>query len=275
MKNVTSKFFLVIIQLIMNLSKIVQTARGLTVVNHVDDKRNSTPMRDFKDEFLKSKFITGCKIVRLANDRSGNKIFVLMSTWNPIVTATINAPDDVEGRAKCAEHIQTAAAKTLYITIDPLLYGTALTDLIKALRDAVGDNEVKHAWNEVNKVLKQIMALVQAKMDISPDLEAIICEYYSFHVKGKGGSHAQVFSGEPGINVGEIDLILPVGPPNCAYDIKLWNADRTAFVRAQASDIATTTIGGLVSGSMQNVSVCIIVHGKKISESQIIAVRVK
>ena len=145
MKNVTSKFFLIIIQLVMILNEMFQTIKGLKVADPIDDGKNTTPMRAFKDESFKSKIFSGFKIVRLANDRSGNKIFVLMSTWNPIVTATINAPDDVEGRAKCAEHIQTAAAKTLYITIDPLLYGTALTDLIKALRDAVGDNEVKHA----------------------------------------------------------------------------------------------------------------------------------
>ena len=225
--------------------------------------------------FLNTRFNRRMVARLIKGNKYKDTIFVLMSTWNPIVTATINAPDDAEGRAKCAEHIQTDAAKILYITIPPILYGTVLTDLIKAMRDAVGENEVKKAWNDLNAQLKKILALVQACMDENPDSAAIICEYYSFHVKGKGGKTTQVFSGEPGVAAGTIDLILPKGEEGCCYDLKVWNADRTAFVRAQPTDLTHVTIGNFVSGSMQNISVAEICHGVLVRESQIIAVRAK
>ena len=298
MKNVTSKFFLIIIQLVMILNEMFQTIKGLKVADPIDDGKNTTPMRAFKDESFKSKIFSGFKIVRLANDRSGKKRFgwisfweslvfsqdengngkmiILMSTWNPMVIATIDAPDDAEGRAVCAEHIQTAAAKTLYITIPPVLYGTVLTALIVAMRAAVGINQVIKAWGDLNKQLKKIMALVQAAMDDDiTDSAAIICEYYSFHVKGKGGAHKQVFSGHPGVAAQTIDLEFPIGPQGCCYDIKLYNADRKAFTRAQPTDNGHATIGDLVSGSKQNVSVTIIIHGVAGDESQIIEVPVK
>ncbi len=210
------------------------------------------------------------------NRNGGGKYVTLMSTFYPVIKAAINAPEDAEGRAKCAEHIQTAAAKTLYITIPPLLYGSVLTDFIKAMRDAVGANQVDKAWHDLNGQLKKILVLVQAAMDEDvTDSAAIICEYYSFHVIGKGGKSIQVFSGEEGVAAGEIVLVLPKGADGCCYDIKLWNADRTTFTRAQPSDITHATIGGLVSGSTQNVSVAEILHGKLVRESQIIAVKVK
>ncbi len=298
MKKVKATIILVAIQMVMILNEMFQTIGSLKFFNVIDDGRNTTPMRALKDESLKCKVLSGTKTVNLANDRSGKKNFgfvfiwntlvihedqisnvksiILMSTWTPIVTATIDAPDDAEGRATCAEHIQTAAAKTLYITIPPILYGTVLTGLIAAMRAAVGVNQVIKAWGDLNKQLKKIMALVQAAMDEdTTGSAAIICEYYSFHVKGKGGRTGQVFSGHPGVAAGEIDLEFPIGPQGCCYDIKLYNADRTAFVRAQPNDLGHATIGGLVSGSTQNVSVTIISHGVAEAESQIINVPVK
>jgi hypothetical protein len=276
MKKVKATIILVAIRLVMILNEMFRTIGSLKAFNYIDGDKNTTPMRALKDEFLKCKVFSGIKIVQLANDRSGKKIFALMSTWVPVITATVNAPEDSEGRAKLAETIQTAAAKTLYVTINPLLYGTVLTALIAAMRAAKGANEIDKAWGDLNKQLKKIMAVVQTTMDDDvTDSAAIICEYYEFHVKGKGGDHTQVFSGEPGVAAGEIDLVLPKGADGSVYDIKLWSADRTTFTRAQPSDITHATVGGLVSGSLQNVSVAEIRHGKLVRESQIIAVRVK
>ena len=275
MKKVKAIVILLAIQLVMSLERMFRTVRSSKVVNGIDDERNTTPMLAFKDQFLKSKVFKPFKLVRFANKRNGQKVFVLMSTWNPIVKASVNPPDDAEGKAKLAEKIQTAAAKTGYITIDPLLYGTVLTALIKAMRDAVGANQVIKAWNDLNKQLKKIMALVQAAMDEDiTDSAAIICEYYEFHVIGKGGSHEQVLSGEPGTAAGEIDLLFPV-LKGCSYTAKLYSADRTTFVYALGTDVAHQTIGGLVSGSMQAVSVIRVLHGVVQEESQIIEVRVK
>jgi len=204
------------------------------------------------------------------------KRILAMTTWNPIVRASVNAPDDAEGKAELAERIQTAAAKTLYLTIPPVLYGIVLTDFIKAMRKAKGANAVIKAWNDLNRQLKKILVLVQACMDDDlTDSAAIICEYHAFHVIGKGGKIAQVFEGEPGTEIGEIDLILPTGPQGCAYAIKLYNSARTSFAYTRATDVAHATIGGLVSGSMQAVSVTIVIHGEALDESQIIDVRVK
>ena len=289
---------LLVAMIFVIIQKFYRTLRGLKFVNPIDDGRNTTPMRALKNEFFKRNAFSGIKIVNLANDRNGKKVFgwisyweslvfsqdengngkmiILMSTWNPMVIATIDAPSDAEGRATCAEHIQTAAAKTLYITIPPILYGTVLTALIAAMRAAKGINQVIKAWGDLNRQLKKIMALVQAAMDEDvTDSAAIICEYYSFHVHGKGGRTGQVFSGHPGVAAGTIDLEFPIGPDGCCYDIKLYNADRTAFVRAQPNDLGHATIGGLVSGSTQNVSVTIIIHGVAGAESQIINVPVK
>ncbi len=203
------------------------------------------------------------------------KRILAMTTWNPIVRASVNAPDDAEGKAALAERIQTAAALTLYLTIPPALYGTVLTDFIKAMRKAKGANQVIKAWNDLNGQLKKIMILVQACMDADlTDSAAIICEYYAFHVIGKGGAHSQVFSGEPGTAAGEIDLLLP-SLKGCSYGIRLYNAARTSFVWTQPTDVAHATIGGLVSGSLQAVSVTHVLHGEAQEESQIIEVRVK
>src|ERR1035438_7202637 len=232
---------LLVAMIFVIIQKFYRTLRGLKFVNPIDDGRNTTPMRALKNDFFKRNAFSGFKIVRLANDRSGKKRFgwisfweslvfsqdengngkmiLLMSTWNPMVIATIDAPDDAEGRAVCAEHIQTAAAKTLYITIPPVLYGTVLTGLITAMRAAKGINQVIKAWGDLNKQLKKIMALVQAAMDDDvTDSAAIICEYYSFHVRGKGGRTGQVFSGHPGVAAGTIDLEFPIGPDGCCYD---------------------------------------------------------
>ena len=217
------------------------------------------------------------RVARLTKSKKGKGIiFVLMSTWTPMVIATIDAPADAEGRAVCAEHIQTASAKILYITIPPLLYGIVLTNLIAAMRAAKGVNQVIKAWGDLNRQLKKIMALVQAAMDADvTGSAAIICEYHSFHVRGKGGRTGQVFSGHQGVAAGEIDLEFPIGPIGCCYDIKLYNAAHKEFVRAQPNDLGHATIGGLVSNSVQAVSVTIIIHGVAEAESQIIEVPVK
>ena len=208
-------------------------------------------------------------------DRTG-RVIVMMATWNPIVRASVNPPHDAEGKATLGETIQTAAAKTLYVTIDPILYGTVLTGFISAMRKAKGANQVIKAWNDLNGQLNKIKAVVQLCMDEDiTDSAAIICEYYAFHVIGKGGRTINVFSGEPGTEVGTIDLILPVGPDGCAYSIKLYNAARTSFAYAQATDVAHATIGGLVPGSNQAVSVTHVIHGVAQDESQIIMVSVK
>ena len=218
------------------------------------------------------------------DDRSNNEKkrdqarvnIVAMSVPNPnaVVTACINAPDDAEGKAELGESIQTKGASTTYVTITPSLL-TDLTPLIKAVRDAKTEAEAVLAWYNLNKGLKKIMSPVQDYMDLHHDLSVVVCEHYGFHVRGKGGNHEQVFSGESGVSTGEIDLILPKGPDGSAYDLKLWNADRTAFTRAQPTDVTHVTVAGLVSGAMQNVSVAEIRHGVKVRESDIIAVRVK
>jgi len=144
------------------------------------------------------------------------------------------------------------------------------------MQRAKGANMILAAWRALKAQLDLIMAPVQAKMNTLDPLDAaIVCQYYNFHVKGMGGSHAQVFEGEPGTLAGEIDLILPVGPKGCSYGIKIYNADRTSFLWTQPFDITHLTLGGFVSGSLQQLSVVIVHHGVILSESDIISVRAK
>jgi hypothetical protein len=294
MKKVASKFVLVIIQMIMILSEMFQTIKGLKAFSVSDEQTNSMPMLPFKDQSLTSKIISGLKLMRLANDRNGNKRYGLYSLWNrsfvtvkgkmiilagvanpnPVITATISAPVSAEGKAKCAENIQTLGASTTYVSIPPLQLA-ALTPLIAALRAAKGEAAVDYAWNQLNAALKLLMRIVQDTMDANYAQSVLIAVHYGYHPKGKGGSHAHVFQGAPGALAGTIDMDFPTGPQGCCYDIRLYNADRTTFTRALPSDLAHAIVGGLVSGSLQNISVTQVIHGVEQEESQIIAVRVK
>ncbi|MEI6815713.1 MAG: hypothetical protein WCL14_03815 [Bacteroidota bacterium] len=279
------------------IENIYQTMQSLKVINTIDD-RNTTPMRAIKDESFKSKVFSGFKKVMLANGRNGMKRFGFIALWssivftqdkhgnvgyvilmatsnpNPIITATISAPDSAEGKAKLAESIRDKGASTEYLTIPPLQLAE-LTPLIKNLRGAVGVAQVDYAWNELNAKLKLLMRLVQDKMDELKPQSLIICVHYGYHAKGRGGKSAQVFGGEPGAIVGSIDLHFPVGPRGCCYSVKFWNAARTSFSYALATDIGHGHYDGLVSGEMQNVSVVEVAHGIFVRESQIIAVRAK
>jgi hypothetical protein len=298
MKNVTGKIYLVIIQLVIILNEMFKTIGSLKVVNYVDGDKNTTPMRALKDELLKCKVFNGIKIVRLANDRSGKKNFGWISFWssavihenqdgnveyvilmsasnpNPVITATISAPDAVEGKAKLAESIRDKGASTEYVTIPPLQL-SALTPLIANLRAAVGEAQVDYAWDQLNTPLKLLMRIIQDAMDANKPQSLIICVHYGYHAKGRGGKSAQVFGGESGAIVGSIDLTFPVGPPGCCYGVKFWSADRTTFSWSQPTDIGHGHFDGLVSGAMQNVSVVEVAHGVFIRESQIIQVRAK
>ena len=174
--------------------------------------------------------------------------------------------------------VQTCALPicTLYITILPALYGTVLTDLIAAMRAAKGANQVIAAWRNLKAQLDEIMDLVQKYMNTQDSTQAaIVCAYYKFKVKGMGGKSDQVFGGEPGTHAGEIDILFPVGPQGCSYNVKIYNLDRTSFVWNIGTDLAHQTIGGFVSGSLQQISVTIVSHGEVGEESQIIDVRAK
>src|ERR1035437_5346948 len=202
-------------------------------------------------------------LYKLKIKRSRYGTYYILPILSHVVTACIAPPDTADGKAQLAVDIQTAAAGTLYITIPPALYGTVLDGLITNMRNAKGANQVLAASRALNKQLDLIMAPIQAKMNtLDPIDAAIVCAYYKFHVKGMGGSHAQVFEGETGTQAGEVDLILPVGPVGCAYGIKIYNLDRTSFVYTEPTDITHLTLGGFVSGSLQQLSVVIVSHGK-------------
>ena len=267
--------FLMTIFLFISLEKMFQTVRSLKVVNAIDDVSKKAFVRTSKMKKKKSFFLGTGQFFFGGRDRSG-KVIVLMSTANPnpVITATISAPDAVEGKATLAESIRDKGASTTYVTIPPSQL-LALTPLIKNLRDAVGVAAVDYAWNELNAKLKLIMRIVQDAMDANKPQSVIICIHYGFHPKGRGGSHAQIFSGETGAMAGSIDLIFPIGADGCCYDVKFWNSTRTAFTRGQPSDVGHAHFDGLVSGAMQSVSVAEIRHGLFVRESQIIDVRAK
>lgn len=211
----------------------------------------------------------------VAGKRKRAKYFMMMSHMNPVITATMDAPEDAEGRAKLGEKIQLKGLGTLYITISPILLA-ALTPLIKAVRDAVGPEQAETAWDNLNAALKEIMGLVQTFMNHNRDVAEICCVYYGFKVRGKGGASKQEWGGESGITTGTIDLKFEVGPEGCCYDILLWDRLHTVPPnRAQPTDENHATVPGLVSGALQAVSVNTILHGVVIHESTIIDVRVK
>ncbi len=215
------------------------------------------------------------KIIFAGNDRSGKGIYLMAApNPNPVITATINAPDSAEGKALLAESIRDKGASTTYVTIPPgqLL---ALTPLIAALRAAVGVAAVDYAWDQLNTKLKLLMRIIQDEMDLLKPQSVIICVHYGYHPKGRGGSHAQIFGGESGAVAGSIDLIFPIGQDGCCYDIRFWNVARTTYTRALPSDVGHAHIDSLVSGEMQRVSVAEIRHGLLVRESQIIEVRAK
>lgn len=269
---------LLAIQLVISLLKMFRTVRGPKAINFVDGDKNTISFKEKKAKKKKSItfFFGKMKLVRVANDRAGNKMFALMaaSNPNPVITATISAPDAVEGKAKLAESIRDKGASTEYVTIPPLQL-SALTPLIANLRAAVGVAQVDYAWDQLNAPLKLLMRIIQDAMDANKPQSLIICVHYGYHAKGRGGKSAQIFGGESGAIVGSIDLTFPVGPQGCCYGVKFWSADRTTFSWTQPTDIGHGHYDGLVSGAMQNVSVVEVYHGVFVRESQIIQVRAK
>ena len=211
---------------------------------------------------------TGLKLER-------GKPIILMSVIDPNVAIVLvpNMSDDFHDRVDEAEAmIAEWTTNHTYVTV-PTLQIAAVTTLKTAYKNSKGDAR-KGKYTKMMEGINGVMFLYQTACNLNRDSCFEIAASGKFHIRGKGGSVAQVFSGESGTAAGEIDFIFPV-LDGCVYIIKLYNAARTSWVYAEATDISTTTIGGLVSGSMQNVSVTHKIHGVMQTESQIIEVRVK
>jgi len=281
----------ILVSLVFIISEIFyRTVRGLKVVNPIDDGKNTTPMSALKDQFLKSKFISGLKFIQVANDRSGNKKFAIYSIWNrnfynasgkmiflPIVNpnqsirAAMLAPKDKDGRVDLGNSIRTKGAITTWITIPPLQLSD-LIPLIAAVNDAHTEAEMHSAWFALNKKLRKIMQLVQDCMDENVDESANIAAMYGFTLWGKGGPHQQIFEGFTGSVTGTVDMLAEVGPTGCAYAWFSWNAARTVRTYLKTSTYAHCTIADQVSHVPLNISVDTIEGEEPIHESQIVEV---
>ncbi len=281
MNNKIVTFVIVIMSYILEWKKVVASEVNPTGEGLKFSFPNTNIGRTFAKKLRQRKGFENCIIILTNDHGTGLKLekgipIVLMSVPNPnpVITATISAPDAVEGKAKLAESIRDKGASTTYVTIPPgqLL---AFTPLIANLRAAVGEAQVDYAWDQLNTKLKLLMRIIQDAMDANKPQSLIICVHYGYHAQGRGGKSAQIFGGETGAIVGSIDLHFPIGPRGCCYSVKFWNAARTSFSYALGTDIGHGHFDGLVSGEMQNVSVVEVAHGVFVRESQIIAVRAK
>src|ERR1035437_5283989 len=190
---------------------------------------------------------------------------------NGVITACINAEQTKKSRVDIANYILLKAPLTTYVSIPPGLI-TPLSGMIAAENNATNETEFNAAWFILNPQLKKIMAVVQEGMDADIVHSEIICDFYGFHVKGKGGSHIQHFEGFRGSITGTVLMLAPVGPKGCAYEWVRWDATRTIPTIIKTSTYAHCTLTGQVSNVPFDISVNAIIGEDAVEESGLISV---
>lgn len=268
MKNVMSKVFLVIIQLIIILGEMVQTKRGLKAFNEIDEQTNSTLMRALKDQFLNSKFISGLKLIRLANDRSGNKKFALINVWNPnpitfskngngkmiilptlpnpnaVVTAVLNLSGNHDADVTLMKLMRTKCTSNIYVTTASGTL-TELDALILAYQDAHGPARAV-TLVPLKAALNAIMLTFQlfANQPVNKSNSIVILQSGGWHVMGVGGSHPQIWEALQSNITGEILMtFVAYDKPHC-YDF-CSSTDGITWLRMEPVIHAHARIDGL------------------------------
>jgi len=285
MKKLTSVKILLIIWLrFINVTKSA-TVKVTDATELVIDEVKAVPTRFIShlDNFAgrqlqKNLLLKGIVVIlyKLQRRRTKYGTYFIMPIVNPneVITACINADATKASRFSTGTNIYEKSLLTTWLTIPGTLSGP-LVAMLLALSNATTQAEIDAAWFILNPQLKKVMNFVQEGMDADRVNSIVICNFYGFHVRGKGGKSEQHFEGFTGTVTGSADFLAPVGPRGCCYQWNLWNAGRTIPVIIKTSTWAHATIANQPSKTSILISVDAVIGETVVEEGVIMEVMTK